>query len=52
MTVLSSRLDQFIQGIIDHDAVFVEGINNIKATLNKKKNAGWFLCIEKQTGMP
>ena len=39
-----------IRGIIDHDAVFVEGIN-IKATLNKQKRR-MFPCIEKQTGVP
>ena len=39
-----------IRGIIDHDAVFVEGIN-IKATLNKQKRR-MVPCIEKQTGVP
>ena len=33
--IIKSRV---IQGVSDHDAVFVEGINNIiKATLNKQK---------------
>ena len=41
---------EIVQGtcISDHDAVFVEG--NIKAAINNK-NAGWFPCIEKRTGM-
>ena len=41
---------QLVQGISDHDAVFVEG--NIKAAIIlTNKNAGWFPCIEKWTRM-
>ena len=36
--------------IIDHDAVLVEGINVKQHSRNT--NAGWFPCIEKQSGMP
>ena len=43
---------QVIRGIIDHDAVFVEGINKLAKQHSTNKKTGWFPCIEKQTGMP
>ena len=42
---------QVVQGISNHDAVFVEGTAVISKQQSTNKNAGWFPCIEKQTGM-
>ena len=46
--IIKSRV---IRGVSDHDAVFVEGIIILSKQHSTNKNAGWFPCIEKQTGM-